>query len=77
MNSFLLVSVASALTLNSNQKPYEPNWHPDYLKDGFSDTWNYTTNHVLVNETAYVMDQPKEMDDVLEGFPGDVPNTPY
>ena len=75
MNCLLLVSAASAVTLN--MKPYDPNHVPDYYADGYSDTWSYTTNHKLVNETAYVMDQPTEMNDVMEGFPGATPNTPY
>ena len=53
-----LVASASAVALNSGIYP-----HPDYYEDGYSNTWKYTEMTHIVNETAYVNDDPKLKDD--------------
>ena len=49
-----LIASASAISINSEIYP-----HPDYYADGYSNTWKYTEMEHIVNETAYVNDQPK------------------
>ena len=63
MKFFAFLAAASAVSLNTEYTidhtvdPLSP-YHPDYYGDRYSETWKYTDQEHLVNETAYVMDSP-------------------